>query len=313
MPRIAFALALIVSLGCDPEGTADAGPADHVGGKADGAGASTSAWPPYVKLVNNSRQAHDPPKPAYVDVQLPTVSGPALDDALSELAGDLAFADYPFSGCHDRAHATYLHLARSLGAHAVAKVWVLSPTLLTVALEGAIEGPVGDPGWGVAHTSWAYHVAAVVRGPSGLRVVDPVLADLDDPLSLDEWFSAMAIPPGSAYTVLEGRFYSFNTAGPSSWSGGRMPFNGSMFEYVGLARADRWLEENLARDAVAAALLDGAGCSYLRQVLLDPQSMVLRLDEMAAGGTSATCQPYLDVYLDQRAAWADTIDVLLAG
>jgi hypothetical protein len=318
MPRlhprlVAPLLGAWLCAGCDSNGGSDAaaGP-DAPGGKGDSidgdAATCEGAVPPRVQLVNNSRGPWGPePSPTPIP-NLAETSDAELDDALGELAQAVELAPYPFSGCHDRAHLTYLRLAALLGTDRVAKVWVFSPTLLTVALSGAIESPVDADRWGDDVTRWDYHVAAIVQGESSLLVIDPVLADVDDPLTLGAWFGRMEIAPGSAYTIADGRYYSFNNAGPSDYSGGRRPVNGSMFRYDGFARSDRWLEKNLARDAVAVSLADGAGqCPSLGALLLEPQALYDALVTASASGTTAGCRPAVTLFQTELAQWTEEL------
>jgi hypothetical protein len=313
--RRALLLATFALLACDPRGGTDpeAGDAPAApGGKGDSIdGQCTSDVPPLVHIVNNSRAAWDPePAPTPLP-SLTQTSDAALDDAVAELADMTALAEYPFSGCHDRAHVTYLRLASILGSDRVAKIWVFSPRLLTVALDGAIESPVDADRWGDDVTRWDYHVAAVVQTSTGLRVIDPVLAAVGDPMTVDEWFGHMDAAPGSAYTLADGRQYSFYNAGTSDFSGGRQPFNGAMFRYDGFARSDRWLEKNLARDAVATSIVDdGSTCAALEGLLTQPQALYDALVQASAAGTSAGCRPLVTLFDAEVARWTDEMRAL---
>lgn len=314
-PRVVLLVAALLGA-CDPAGSAGPDLADAPeapGGKGDSIDGETceATAPARVELVNNSRGPWGPePSPTPIPVVAET-SDAELDDALAEVADAVELARYPFSGCHDRAHLTYLRLAAILGSDRVAKIWVFSPTLLTVALPGAIESPIDADRWGDDVTRWDYHVAALVQGPTGLRIVDPVLADVDDPLTLAEWFAHMAIAPGSAYTIADGRLYSFNNAGPSDFSGGRTPFNGSMFRYDGFARSDRWLEKNLARDAVAVALADDGGrCPSMAAMLAEPQALYDALLQASATGTTAGCRSFVTLFESELARWTDELEDL---
>lgn len=317
MPRLAAlalrSLALVTAIAaCDSSG--EAGPSDErpdaAGGKADSIGGSCGATPPLVQLVDNSRAAGTTePAPSALP-QLRTTSDATLADALDQLADQTPLAEYPFSGCHDRAHVTWLRLAAILGSDRVAKIWVFSPRLLTVGLSGAIESPVDEDVWGDDVTRWDYHVAAIVQTANGLRVVDPVLAPVDEAMTIDEWFGHMSAAPGSAYTLADGRNYSFFNAGPSSYSGGRQPMNGAMFRYDGFARSDRWLEKNLARDAVAMSLVDGgASCPSLRNLLLQPQALYDALVSSSRPGSSA-CRPFVQQFDQEVARWTDELEDL---
>jgi hypothetical protein len=305
-------LVLLAAAGCDPAEPAGQQEAPQsAAGKADGADA-TNPRPPRVTLVDNSMAAGGFAGPARAQPQLRSVTSAQLGTALGALSTDIEFADYPFSGCHDRAHVTYLHLAGSLGSDAVAKVWLFGPALMTVALDGGLTAPIDAGRWGAETTLWDYHVAAIVLEGGQLRVVDPVLADVQEPPTLEQWLDAIESPPGSVYTLLDGDLYSFNTAGPSSFSGGRMPLNGGMFEYVGFARTERWLESNLARDAVADALAeDPFSCQSLSSGLDDPQFLVDSLLWMSTQtGNSPGCQPLVDLFVDERDAWTVRLDQL---
>lgn len=310
----ARSLVLVAALAaCDQQG--ESGPSDErpagAGGKADSIGGSCGPTPPLVQLVNNSRTASQPePAPTPLP-QLRNTTDASLANALDDLADAKAMSEYPFSGCHDRAHVTYLRLAAILGTDRVAKIWVFSPRLLTVGLSGAIESPVDEDRWGDDVTTWDYHVAAIVQTSTGLRVVDPVLAPVDESMTVDEWFSHMNAAPGSAYTLVDGRNYSFNNAGTSSYSGGRQPFNGSMFRYDGFARSDRWLEKNLARDAVATSLADGAAnCASFRNLLLQPQALYDALLTASRSGTTSGCRPFVTQFDTELARWTDELEDL---
>jgi hypothetical protein len=90
-----------------------------------------------------------------------------------------------------------------------------------------------------------------------------------------------------------------------------MPFNGNLFAYEGFAKDDRWLEKDLARDAVAVAVADGSGCPDLRNNLLEPQVLYDELERMAADGATSDCMQYVDVYNLQLQAWTATVVSLL--
>jgi hypothetical protein len=317
MPRAAAlalcSLAFVTAIAaCDAPATT--GPGDErpagAGGKADSTGGSCGATPPLVQLVDNSRAAGTAePAPTPLP-QLRDTSEAALADALDRLADATPLAEYPFSGCHDRAHVTYLRLAAILGSDRVAKIWVFSPRLLTVGLSGAIESPVDEDLWDDDVTRWDYHVAAIVQTSNGVRVVDPVLAPVDEAMTIDEWFGHMSAAPGSAYTLADGRNYSFFNAGPSNYSGGRQPMNGAMFRYDGFARSDRWLEKNLARDAVATALVEGgASCPSLRSLLLQPQALYDALVSAPRPGAGG-CRPFVQQFDQEVARWTDELEDL---
>ncbi len=283
---------------------ADAGTGDAGDGAADsGTCVDPPVRPPLVQLVNNSLAPTDPipePLPLADPVAL---SAAEIDDALAELADAVQFAAYPFSGCHDRAHLTALHLSALVGAQHVAKVWVFGPNLLTVAVPGGVTAEVDPTRWGVDTTLWDYHVAALIAGPDGFIVIDPVLADAGTALTLDEWFAEMQYAPGSAYTIASASNYSFNTIESVTFGGARLPFNGSMFGYDGFARSDMWLEKNLARDAVAVALSNApTECETLQADLLDPQALYDALESLAAGSAPADCVGFVDQYTTEIAS-----------
>ena len=286
--------------GAESGGDADGGPADS------GECVDAPMRPPLVQMVNNSLGPADPipePLPLADPVAL---SAAEVDDALSELADAVQFSAYPFSGCHDRAHMTALHLSALVGAQHVAKVWVFGPNLLTVAIPGGVTAAVDPARWGIDTTLWDYHVAALIAGPDGYIVIDPVLADAGTGLTLDEWFSEMEYAPGSAYTIAAPNLYSFNTIESLTFGGARLPFNGSMFAYDGFARSDKWLEKNLARDAVAVALTNAPDqCETLQASLLDPQALYDALESLAAGSAPADCVSFVELYateIDARRA-----------
>ena len=257
--------------------------------------------PPRVTLFDNARQASAGPGGAHVEPTLRSIPLSELRDATADLPTLLPFADYPFSGCHDRAHATWLALRDAVGPDALAKVWVFGPRLLTVALDGSISINVDAARWGVDQTTWDYHVAVVVSTDIGLRVIDPRGGEGFADHSVEDWLDGMTIDRGSVWTVLEGRDYSFNTAGDSEWSGGRHPLNGGMFEYDGTARAQGWMLDNLARDDVASALADDPStCAPLADALSDATFLVGALLQQSQ---PHQCAQAYALFHTRRAAW----------
>ena len=263
--------------------------------------------PPRVTLIDNARMPEDGPSVPIPTPMLRVVGDAELEVALDGVAKTLPFSDYPYSGCHDRAHATWLALSARLGADAAAKIWVFAPRLLTVALDGAVGIPVDRARWGESETKWDYHVAVVFETEAGLRIIDPRVGEGFEPVTLDAWFGNMSIDPGAAWTIADGRYYSFNKTGEAPWSGGRRPFNGGLFEYDRTAHADGWLFDDLARDDAASVLADDPeACPSLSVQLDDPGAL---LDAFRHPGPG--CATVHAAYTSSRARWQARLDPLL--
>lgn len=272
---------------------------------------SATYRPPRVTLFDNARQASAGPGGAHAEPMLQPIPLSELREATAELPSLLPFADYPFSGCHDRAHATWLALRDAVGPDALAKVWVFGPRLLTVALDGSVSIAVDPTRWGVHETTWDYHVAVAISTDAGLRVIDPRGGEGFADHSVEDWLDGMTIDRGSVWTVLDGRYYSFNTAGDSDWSGGRHPLNGGLFEYDGTALAQGWMLDNLARDDVASSLaIDPSACAPLADDLSDATLLVGALLQQSQPQQCA--QAYAQFH-SSRAAWQQRLAGWLSG
>ena len=73
------------------------------------------------------------------------------------------FPRYIYSGCHNRAHASYLLLPPALKAK-VMKIWVIAPSAYSIGFSGNIGLKGNEPGYSAV--SWGFHVALAYRdGP----------------------------------------------------------------------------------------------------------------------------------------------------
>jgi hypothetical protein len=210
------------------------------------------------------------------------------------------FSPYVYSGCQNRAHATYLLLPKALREKAM-KVWVLSPGVYSVGFYGLI-GLNGDtPGF--KEVSWGFHVAVAFWSPKHeLQVIDSGIAP-GRLLDRNQWFAMMKIPPLSFWTTTKGDVYQFNYLGveekskkdavnPSVWSGhyfedapGKVPLDRKRFE------------RELARDAVGADVLQGKGCEALRKLVTQPGVLQSTLDGPVLQG----CEPAFERYRSEQA------------
>ena len=173
------------------------------------------------------------------------------------------FAPYLYSGCQNRAHATYLLLPKELQEKAL-KVWVLSPGVYSVGFYGLIGLRSDQKGAG--DVSWGFHVAVgFLTSERKLLIIDSGVAP-GRVLDKEAWFGLMKMPPLTLWTTTKGDVYQFNfidvdskqkadAVNPAVWSG-------HYFEDVpgpnGLNR--RQFEQELARDAIGAEALSGLGC-----------------------------------------------------
>jgi hypothetical protein len=205
------------------------------------------------------------------------------------------FSPYLYSGCQNRALATYLLLPKGLRDKA-AKVWVLSPGVYSVGFVGLV-GLRGNEEAARA-VQWGFHVAVAFLAPDRqLRVLDSGLAP-GRVLSKSEWFGLMKIPPLALWTLTKGDVYQFVTTNvedagrkaavnPTLW-------NGHFREYTdGDSQFDRQqFERELARDAVGAEALLGHGCEAVRKLTARPDELQAALDQRSLVGCESTFQRY---------------------
>ena len=144
----------------------------------------------------------------------------AEESALQPYAAQMSanFSPYVYSGCQNRAHATFLLLPDNLKAKAM-KVWVLSPGVYSVGFYGLI-GLRGD-GPGFSEVQWGFHVAVAFKTASGeLRVLDSGVAP-GQVLTKSSWLLLMKLPPLTLFTGNEGRRVSVQYAKRRSEQTGR--------------------------------------------------------------------------------------------
>lgn len=195
---------------------------------------------------------------------------------LESIASYPPFSGYPYSGCHDRAHAMYLQLPAELQQQ-LRKVWLFAPMKTSVAGKEAIRFPLPVT---EDSASWGYHVALAYKNPSdAYMVVDPVISSKALPLM--SWFEKFQIPEHTYWIRSSGTrylFYSTNWAFVPNPKEGKdiSVFNGGFYDYEGFSRETELLFRNLARDAVGEYLLKNDGCapavkSHIKeaQMLLD--------------------------------------------
>jgi hypothetical protein len=202
------------------------------------------------------------------------------------------FGHYIFSGCQNRAHATFLMLPETLQAKAM-KIWVLSPGVIAPAFYGLIG--VNTAVTNAQDVSWGFHVALAFHTNHGDIVLDAGLSP-NSVILADEWFRMMKIPPLSLWTLSKGDVYEFNAidvdpghklknddgvVNENVWSG-------HYFEDYGGSSLNRdMFVDELARDTVGGDILAGRVCAALTALSSRPSDLLSSL----TGSVIAGCEP----------------------
>ncbi|NUP13900.1 MAG: hypothetical protein HOW73_48310 [Polyangiaceae bacterium] len=284
-----------------------------------------------MKSGENGLEAefHTPPT-------LPSLTVAEVDELL-RTARDLGLpSEYIKSGCHDRAHLLWLALPTSLRAK-VGKVWILSPSVLTLAVTTpiTIKNSQDTPRWG-------YHVAVAYRAGDATYVVDSTVPhSLEQSYSARKWLDEYSVPYGSLTVLLRPELYLFYSnivpekyykkvadedktddkrgvrakcekcekfeEAPvlSNTTQKELMNTGEFFKYEGLSQKEMFLEKAVARDEVAASILrDSAGCEW-SSLVSKPGAL---LDVLGgAGEVPAACKPFAKRFSERISHWHEVV------
>jgi hypothetical protein len=302
-----IACAALLLGGCAPAGSTSAGPSGHGAPPVDGSRytaqqpprTTSDDHPPYVRqLPNGIAAVHSEPA-------IPVLSREQEAALLAALQAIPQFSPYIYSGCHDRAHALWMLLPEALRAY-TAKVWLLAPAAMTLALTDVLT----IPELGASSPRWGYHVALVYRSESGVRVLDPTTENWStEPLSQAAWLDRIQTPYGTVMTTLDPKLYLFyavkgQDTQPTNNLLSTVVNNGQFFECVENCRTDANIETALARDDVGAILAARGGCSYLLSEVRKPGTLLTKLKGNAA---PPECAPLMTEFVQRRQYWHDLL------
>lgn len=210
------------------------------------------------------------------------------------------FPRYVYSGCHDRAHAAYKLLPRTLKPK-VMKIWLMSPGVYSAGFYGLIGIKSTDEE--SKNVSWGYHVALAYRDSSGsLRVLDPVLRP-DGVITEREWFGLLKIPALSLWTLTQPTVYQFNFTATNSDSVNKQVWTGKYFNDNNGGLKPDTLPSVLARDAIGVDALGKVTCATLQSQARNPD----QLQNLLNGTLPADCKASAERYTAEKARWTDLL------
>ncbi|MDZ3831032.1 MAG: protein-glutamine glutaminase family protein [Sphingopyxis sp.] len=232
------------------------------------------------------------------DTQLVELT-PAEVGGLRDAVTAIAFANYRLSGCHDRAHAAYMLLPAALRAKAV-KQWVVAPSAFTRGVRGTIGYPAD------ASVNWRYHVALAFQTPDGIAVFDPTLSP-GRLLTEAEWLGSFDYPPLSMRFFAPAETYQFfdedndvvELNERKSYVENKDIWVGNGYRYEGTSRANHWIPNNLARDAVGARVEEGRVCRDLQAFKGQPGKLL----DILTNGSPIDCPAEKALFDQTRAKW----------
>lgn len=238
--------------------------------------------------------------------QFPVASLTPLEraDLDSEISRLPKFGPYLFSGCHDRAQASY-QLLSSPSRMKGYKVWIFSPERHTSAISGRIKLRSEDEY--AKKVDWGYHVALLFYDGSEKLILDQGLSP-GRLISIEQWFSKMAIPVGSFWTITNGDIYLFNSteelrspryASPANQN----VFNGYFHNYQ--SDANKHLSRNLARDDVGQMLMAQNVCPELKSILTNPGQLG---EKLKSGHLASNCQTATSFYNERFSYWRNLLE-----
>lgn len=213
-----------------------------------------------------------------------------------------AYPAYIYSGCHDRAHATWLQLPAALQAK-VMKIWVVTPARYAPAIAGSIRLNRDDPA--SKAVNWGHHVALAYRTAGGLKVMDSAL-NPGAVLSDAEWRRQLSVRPAalSFWTLTRGEPYYFFLSAKDAFAANEQVWTGNTFTYSGTSKNEHWIPTALARDAVGVDAVAGRACPLLNALATDPDRLQAAL--VAGPGAMADpgpCQPAFVKFQSEKARW----------
>lgn len=256
------------------------------------------AWPALLPISSFGNGVHS-------DVAPVALTKEELQTLQREVA-DIRFANYRLSGCHDRAHAAYMLLSKGLQAKAF-KMWVVAPSLYTRALQGRITYPAD------ASVNWGYHVALGFMTAEGIMLFDPTLSP-GRLLTETEWLGSFEYPSLSFRMISDPSIYLFfdepkmvvDFMRENRIDYGNMGiWTGNSFGYTGVSRANHWIPNALARDAVGALVEDGTVCEALRAYRGKPNDLLTALQNREL---PASCSSEIGIFNQTKAAWIERLD-----
>lgn len=268
-----------------------------------------------ARPTTNANRNSVPPQGSYTDISdvlrarngvekspaIPVLGAAEEQELLDAVSALPEFPVYPFSGCHDRAHALWRLLPERLKG-LTEKVWLFAPGATTLAFGDSIT----TPSLGAASPNWKYHVALTYRSAIGRRVLDPTAPGWKhSPPTETDWLARFAIPAhtlGGALAPSKYLFYAIKAdgVGPSTNALGSVMNTGEFFECVGLCRDEGNIENALARDAVGAAIISGDNsCPELSTVAEKPDELLTKLKQDLGPG----CADLTSTFQRARESW----------
>ena len=186
---------------------------------------------------------------------------PDVEARIERVLGTLPqFPPNSYSGCHARAHFDYLQL-KEISEESFYKIWLLSSSLVSPALGGAISF---TPETG-NKASWDYHVAVAYTDENKREwIIDRLVSN--KPILIGEWIDKFEVDGYAVLTRTPPENYLFNktsvpASDPINYPDGFLAhfipknvFNGTFYQYSGLAAQQHWGASDLAADALSAAL-----------------------------------------------------------
>jgi hypothetical protein len=265
--------------------------------------APAAAWPAYTQ-ASILENAYGKANESLYERSVSTADLAAINEAIRSMP---RFADYLYSGCHDRAHAGYLLLPPALAINSM-KIWVFAPQRFAPGISGMItlrENPSRTTEAGVR---WGYHVAVAFKDSlGGHHIYDPALAP-DGLITREQWFALMEVPQLSFWTLMPGWVYSFASIPVAHETIVARPegvMNGGFFQYNQTALREHWIPQALARDAVGQAVATGETCRALESLLMNPGEMQTRL---RAHNLPADCSPQVELFDREMQKWIGLLE-----
>lgn len=236
----------------------------------------------------------------------------AIDDQIHHALTLLpVFPRYLYSGCDDRAHATWMLLPKNVQSQ-VMKIWVVTPAKYTETIPGFIHSTrSNDPlyravNWGF-HVALAYYALGAASAGNDrnaqLRVLDEALRP-GEIITADDWFHEMETSPLTFWTLTTGDVYQFNPVPEGPHEGAINPpeWNGLHYGYENTALKNNWIPAALARDAVGLQAMSQTACLALNKMATNSGDLLTAL-QGTGSPLPVDCQPQVALFHSEQARW----------
>lgn len=249
----------------------------------------------------------DPNKRQLKELVIKPISAQEEAKITEKLATLPKFPSNSYSGCHARAHFDYTQLKNATDEKTY-KIWLLSSSLLSPALGGAITF-IPENG---NKTSWDYHVAVAYIDSNGNEwVIDRLISD--KPILVNEWTNRFDIEGYAVLTRVQPQNYLFNkteipASDPVNYPDGFLAhfvpknvFNGTFYQYSGKAAEEHWGASDLAADSLSHSLQSGefSSCSWVN---IASQALALKT-EAVKNSAPLGCEGAKALYDEEFEAW----------